>query len=154
MVTTTTISKFPTGVSLTTTSTTTTSTSTVTVSSTSTVVSTTTQTAYQPASTVYPACTDDNLVTCVNGNEQISQLMVTYNFYSISGATTPRDCCIACSLDSGCGGAAFYPPSTCYGIIDDGQCNANASYARFAVASNGSPITLSNSNCGQFAIGV
>ncbi|KAI4183786.1 MAG: hypothetical protein L6R41_005200 [Letrouitia leprolyta] len=133
-----------------------------TATSTSTSTSTQTVTIVQASSTVYAACSSNNVINHANGNQGIFQ--VYYTGGSNAPPTTneiaisdPVACCEQCQKTSGCTGFAQYPGEARCFVFTQGQCvpssNLGQLFGSSAGFAPGDGYTIGNGQCGQIGNG-
>ncbi|KAG7007183.1 hypothetical protein G7Y79_00011g030810 [Physcia stellaris] len=141
----------------TTTTTTTTVIETDTATETATNTVTQTVTAVQASSTVYAACSSNNVINRANGNQGVNVVSFngngpapTTNEVAISDAVA---CCAQCQQTAGCNGYAQYPGAARCFLFSNGQCDASQNFGQFFQTNAGfspsSGYTIGNGPCGQ-----
>lgn len=141
--------------------------STVTVESTSTLSSvsivattttlTVTNTATElagPTPTFYAACSDDNILTNIDG-QYVSALYygngATGGSMNLGTFTSAYQCCVACLNNVNCKGAGYIAGSICIGATSQSTCDGSVQGPRFgATGQTNVGWAVSNSPCGQW----
>ena len=114
---------------------------------------TATVTAVQAQSTVYAACSANNVVNQANGGQGIDGAYGSSSTNTFA-TTDAVACCEQCQQVGGCLGFAQYPGGACY-FFTNGQCNAastfDQTYSTNSGISPGNGYTIGNGPCGQLA---
>ncbi|KAI4246294.1 MAG: hypothetical protein L6R40_001962 [Gallowayella cf. fulva] len=135
--------------------------STETATSTTTNTVTETVTVVEASSTVYAACSSNNIVNHANGNQGI------YQVYYAGGAAAPTTnevaisdpaaCCEQCQKSAGCTGFAQYPGLARCFFFTNGQCDASQNFGQFFKSNSAfrpsDGYRLGNGPCGQLGNG-
>ncbi|KAH7021171.1 uncharacterized protein B0I36DRAFT_393420 [Microdochium trichocladiopsis] len=133
-------------------------TSTITTTTTSLTIATETAQSEAPTPTVYAQCAPDNLRSTFNGRGIADYQPVNLEPYTTEDSLedSAEDCCAKCAAVADCFGSAYLESSgECEILIGDNSfaCNpAQTAFEYYRGSGPGVVYTLSNGNCGKFAL--